>query len=231
VPNVESVPNVDSAAEQAAAMLINDVGALAARGTPSLRGLRRQRTKAWKAQSPQFILAVALELTERRRYLWVGHELIRHHAAAFAALNDRTLAKLARGLDSWGSVDGFGRILSGPAWAQGHASDLIDGWSRSRDRWLRRTALVSTIALNMESDGGHGDTRRTLAICTRLAAERDDMIEKALSWALRCLIPHDAAAVRAFIAAHDDDLAARVKREVTNKLRTGLKNPRKPVVN
>jgi 3-methyladenine DNA glycosylase AlkD len=170
-------------------------------------------------------------LTQGRRHLWVGHELIRHHATAFAALDDRTLAKLARGLDSWGSVDAFGRILSGPAWAHGYASDaLIDRWSRSRDRWLRRTALVSTIALNMASDGERGDSRRTLAVCTRLAADRDDMVEKAMSWALRCLIAHDAAAVRAFVAAHDDDLAARVKREVANKLRTGLKNPRTPAV-
>jgi hypothetical protein len=37
-------------------------------------------------------------------------------------------------------------------------------------------------------------------------------------------------AVRAFIAKHDEDLAARVKREVANKLRAGLENPR-PAVN
>jgi len=36
----------------------------------------------------------------------------------------------------------------------------------------------------------------------------------------------DPDAVRAFLAAHDAVLAARVKREVRNKLRTGLKNPR-----
>jgi hypothetical protein len=98
--------------------------------------------------------------------------------SGFAALDDRTLAKLARGLDSWSSVDGFARILSGPASARGRASQLIDRWSRSRDRRLRRTALVSTIALNMASDGGRGDSRRTLAVCTRLAGDRDDLVEK-----------------------------------------------------
>jgi 3-methyladenine DNA glycosylase AlkD len=54
------------------------------------------------------------------------------------------------------------------------------------------------------------------------------MIVKALSWALRVLVAHDAKAVRGFLAQHDPVLAARVKREVNNKLRTGLKTPRKP---
>jgi 3-methyladenine DNA glycosylase AlkD len=58
-----------------------------------------------------------------------------------------------------------------------------------------------------------------------LMADRDDMVVKALSWALRELVVHDAAAVHRFLATHDDVLAARVKREVRNKLETGLKNP------
>jgi hypothetical protein len=41
------------------------------------------------------------------------------------------------------------------------------------------------------------------------------------------LVVHDPEAVEAFLAEHEDVLAARVKREVRNKLTTGLKNPRK----
>jgi hypothetical protein len=41
---------------------------------------------------------------------------------------------------------------------------------------------------------------------------------------LRELIWHDPAAVRRFVTDHD--VAARVRREVTNKLDTGHKNPR-----
>ena len=80
--------------------------------------------------------------------------------------------------------------------------------------------------LNLRAAGGTGDTPRTLAVCGLLAADRDDMVVKALSWALRELSVHDPAAVRAFLADHD--LAARVRREVTNKLQTGLKQPRGP---
>jgi 3-methyladenine DNA glycosylase AlkD len=59
-----------------------------------------------------------------------------------------------------------------------------------------------------------------------LASDRDDMVVKGMSWALRELIPVDRRAVERFLRKHDDTLAARVKREVRNKLTTGLKNPR-----
>jgi hypothetical protein len=50
-----------------------------------------------------------------------------------------------------------------------------------------------------------------------------------LSWALRVLVQHDPDAVSGFLAEHEEALAARVKREVRNKLATGLKNPRRKV--
>lgn len=58
-----------------------------------------------------------------------------------------------------------------------------------------------------------------------LIEDHDDMVVKALSWALRELIVHDPIEVDNFMNAHDDVLAARIKREVRNKLETGLKNP------
>jgi 3-methyladenine DNA glycosylase AlkD len=50
---------------------------------------------------------------------------------------------------------------------------------------------------------------------------------KALSWALRELVVHDAAAVERFLNEYEQSLAGRVKREVRSKLETGLKNPRR----
>jgi len=47
-----------------------------------------------------------------------------------------------------------------------------------------------------------------------------------LSWALRELAKRDRAAVQAFIDTNVERLAPRVLREVGNKLRTGLKNPK-----
>jgi 3-methyladenine DNA glycosylase AlkD len=86
---------------------------------------------------------------------------------------------------------------------------------------------VSTVALNVRSRGGKGDVARTLLVCRLLVDDHEDMVEKALSWALRELVVHDAEAVRDFIAQYEARLGSRVKREVGNKLSSGLKSPRK----
>lgn len=65
--------------------------------------------------------------------------------------------------------------------------------------------------------------QRTLAICARLVKYRDDMVVKALSWALRELAKADAGAAERFLNEHGGALHARGRREVTNKLRTGHK--------
>jgi 3-methyladenine DNA glycosylase AlkD len=53
------------------------------------------------------------------------------------------------------------------------------------------------------------------------------MVAKGMSWALRELVVHDAEAVEEFLTEHEAELSARVKREVRNKLTTGLKNPKR----
>ena len=72
-----------------------------------------------------------------------------------------------------------------------------------------------------------GDGPRTLEICELCTDDRDDMVVKGLSWALRELLERDPATVRAFVEQHETVLAPRVVREVRNKLNSGLKNPRK----
>ncbi len=159
-----------------------------------------------------------------------GHAtcLLMLHKRTFATLGEQEIEEFGQGIDTWGKVDSFCRWLAGPAWLKGQIPDaLIHRWARSEDRWWRRAALVSTVALNVRSHGGYGDTQRTLAVCGMLVDDPDDMVYKALSWALRELVVHDPDAVRAFLEKHDQVLAAQVKREVNNKLTTGLKNPKR----
>jgi hypothetical protein len=212
---------------EAALSFIRDANALTARDVPSVRAVRQAHSREWRREPADFVRGVALILVERDAHAWAGYEFVRFHRGAFSSLDNRKVQALGRGLDSWEDVDAFARTVSGPAWAHGLISDaLIDGWSRFADRWLRRAAIVSTIALNRPGEGGRGDTKRTLAICRRLAADRDDMVEKALSWALRELSKRDPQGVVDFLREQDSRLGARVKREVGTKLRTGLKSPR-----
>jgi len=83
------------------------------------------------------------------------------------------------------------------------------------------------VPLNNTARGGTGDTKRTLSVCEMLVHDREDMVVKALSWALRELSKKDPKAVQRFVSAHRPRLAPRVIREVNAKLSTGLKNPRR----
>ena len=158
----------------------------------------------------------------------MAYELVSHHRAALGSLRAEELRRLGRAIDSWGAVDCFGCYLAGPAWRERQVPDaLIQRWAASKDRWWRRAALVSTVPLNNKARGGRGDTARTLQICRLLVADRDDMVVKALSWALREAAKRDPKAVQRFVAEHKSILAARVLREVDNKIRTGLKNPKR----
>ena len=192
--------------------------------TASLRAVRREFSRRLKAAAASEIVRLAFRLLNRYRF--VAYELILHHPAALASLRRRSLEQLAGNLDSWGAVDCFACFIAGPAWRQRQVPDaLLARWARSKDRWWRRAAVVSTVPLNNRARGGQGDSARTLALCELVVGDSDDMVEKALSWALRELSKRDPAAVRKFVEKHRTFLAARVLREVTAKLTTGRKNP------
>ena len=87
--------------------------------------------------------------------------------------------------------------------------------------------MVCTVFLNRKAQGGRGDTPRTLMVCEVLASDKDDMVAKGMSWALRDLSKRDRTAVEIFVEEHKDELPALVKREVHNKLTFGVKNPRR----
>ena len=198
--------------------------------TQPVRSLRRQFTRHLAKAEPQVVVEIARRLLARTgfHYRFVAYELISHHRTALHSLRKDKLVELADTLDSWAAVDTFGLYLAGPCWRERQVPDsLIETWARSKDRWWRRAALVCTVALNSKARGGSGDTERTLKICRMLVSDRDDMVVKAQSWALRELGERDRQAVQKFLAQHESTLASRVLREVQNKLTTGLKNPRK----
>jgi 3-methyladenine DNA glycosylase AlkD len=216
-------------AARMAADIRSDLRQAGSAGTEAVRGVRRKWTGTLKQQPASLVMDVANELAAAGAWpeRVVAFELLQGHPGAFARLTPARVNALAEALTDWGSVDLFGVTVAGPAWRDGRIPDAtVHAWTKSRDRWRRRLALVATVRLNTPARGTSGDARRTLTVCRRLAADRDDMVVKAMSWALRELAKRDPAAVKRFLAEEDGSLAPRVRREVTNKLRTGLKNPR-----
>ncbi|HTO09327.1 MAG TPA: DUF952 domain-containing protein [Myxococcota bacterium] len=214
--------------ESVAAALAARLGAGEARGLAALRRLRRDTSRALRGAPARLVLEIGQSLVASgapgARVL--GSELVRHHPTALSALRAADARRLAGRLESWSDVDVFGCAISGQAFRDGRlAQSEILRWTRSRDLFWRRAALVSTVPLNVRAQGGSGDAPRTLRICRALVDDREDLVVKALSWALRALAERDPAAVRRFVQAHRAALAPRVLREVGNKLRTGRKNP------
>jgi 3-methyladenine DNA glycosylase AlkD len=226
MPQTSSIESAEDVAAEIAAR----VRALPGLQTHSVRRVRREFSKRLSKTPPEHVIQVALRLLDEPaiEYRFVAYELVRHHRAALASLRERELERFGRGIDSWGGVDMFACYLAGPAWRENQVShSLIHRWARAKDRWRRRAALVSTVPLNSKAMGGTGDIARTLEVCRLLVSDRDDMVVKAMSWALRTLANRDPGAVREFLADYKDMLSPRVVREVRNKLSTGLKNPRR----
>jgi 3-methyladenine DNA glycosylase AlkD len=205
------------------------LAALQRSNASDLREVRREFSERLKDAAPHVVIELAMLLLEvpRFEYRFIGYELIHHHPSALAHLNAWQLEQLGHGIATWSAVDCFAVYLAGPAWRERRVpNSLIHGWARSADRWWRRAALVSTVPLNSKAQGGKGETYRTLQVCRMLDRDRDPMVAKALSWALRELAKRDPRAVREYMGSRKGVLPALVLREVTNKLATGVKNPR-----
>jgi 3-methyladenine DNA glycosylase AlkD len=210
----------------------NEIGSrlagLSSQTTPAARSVRREYSRLLKEVAPDVVIRTALRLSNRDGVTcrFVAYEIVQHHKAAFTSLTLEDLLKLGTGIDGWAAVDCFACYLSGPAWRDGRLSSVvIRRWIKSADRWWRRAALVSTVALSRRGDAE--DVRRVIEICALAVSDRDDMVVKALSWALRELAKKHPDEAGEFLARHRDALAARVTREVQNKIATGLKNPRR----
>ena len=206
-----------------------EVETLPVMSAQNLRRLRRRFSKLIAGVNAEVVVGIGLRLVDTPGFAFrfLAYEMILMHKAALGSLGPRDVLQLGQGLDNWGAVDTFACYISGPAWRQNQLSDdFIHRWASSKDRWQRRTALVSTVPLNNKARGGTGDSRRTLGVCNLVVSDRDDMVVKALSWALRELSKRYPDAVRQFLSEHEAELAPRVIREVRNKLSTGRKSGR-----
>lgn len=195
--------------------------------SPQMKYLIKKWWVDLKNYTPKKLVELAKELVSTRilECNMVAYELLWKNKNALKLLRLPDLEFLGQNIDNWVTTDTFSVILSGFAWRENQISDAdILKWLGSDNRWWRRTAVVSTVTLNLRSRGGTGDAKRTLMICEKVVEDRDDMIVKALSWALRELSKSDKPAVYEFMNKFDVKVAGRVRREVYTKLETGKKN-------
>ena len=176
---------------------------------------------------PQRWIELCIQLTQTGIFesQILAYELLWKNKNVLKSLNHEQVLILGGTLDNWVSVDSYSTMIAGWHWREGTLPDSqIIEWLRSKSVWMRRVAVVCTIPLNLKSKGGAGDAHRTLMVCKKAIDDSEDLIIKALSWALRELSKVDKTAVENFIEKHWDKLHPKVRREVTTKLETGRKN-------
>ena len=192
-----------------------------------LRNLLKEWWKELKNIPPDEMVKLARELVETRIFECnqVAFELLWKYKKALNSLVPGDLQALGKYMDNWATTDAFSVLVAGPVWRNNQVSDEdILNWLEAGNLWWKRAAIVSTVGLNLKSRGGTGDARRTLMVCERVIEDRNEMIVKALSWALRELSKHDRTSVEQFMEKYDHKLAKRVRREVYTKLKTGTKS-------
>lgn len=188
-----------------------------------IKALKEQQ-RSWNEQ--QWIsLCKALVQEDVFECQVIAFELINKDQRLLNALSYEDLMELWRNLDNWASVDHFTVGIYGVLWGRGVVKDHhIETLLGSDSFWDRRVAVVATVALNLKSRGGKGDTPRTLSVCERVVDERHPMIWKALSWALRELSKRDSEAVWDFLEKYESRMSRQAVREITHKLEFGTKN-------
>lgn len=195
--------------------------------TPDFRVLIKEWWIEIKDWSPEKLIQFAKELVATRIFECnqLAYELLSKNKNALRLLKLKDLEELGKNMDNWATTDCFSVMISGWAWRENQITDSdVLNWLETGNLWWRRTAVVSTVALNLRSRGGTGDVKRTLMICEKVINDRENMIVKALSWALRELSKSDKQAVEIFMEKYDSQMAGLARREVYTKLETGRKN-------
>jgi len=194
---------------------------------PDVRQIIKRIVSELKGQPIKEIIQICFELVDTNIFecQQIAYELIGKNKKIMKEIDSEDIMKLGKNQDNWVSVDTYSGLILGVGWRLGKISDkIIFDKASSEDFWIRRQSLVATLGWNQKARGGAGNTDITLRVCVLFVDDHHDMINKALSWALRELSKTDKIAVNNFMVIHETRLAGRVKREVWNKLNTGLKN-------
>jgi len=172
-------------------------------GTKAMRTLARSIYDAHRARwefADALAFADALMADRHLEAKSVGIEVIarfrRDLTPSRLAHWQRWLARDLAG--NWATTDAICGALIGPTLA-GHpeAARAMDRWARHRNVWVRRAAIVGLIPLARR--GGALD--RVYAIARRLHGDREDLIQKAVGWALREAGKTDPARLERYLRA------------------------------
>jgi 3-methyladenine DNA glycosylase AlkD len=131
----------------------------------------------------------------------VGIILLARYKSSFPkGLLQKIKTWLAENLcDNWAVTDGLaGRILAPLLSLFPELIKEVQGWTGSRNLWLRRSAAVGLIPLARRGEY----LEAAYAVAEALFDNREDLIHKATGWLLREAGKKDSARLKVFLLAH-----------------------------
>ena len=166
---------------------------------------------AWESSA----LALQAEPEREFRYAaiaWTQGFRKKHLVPASVPLLERLIVEGAW----WDLVDDLAVHSVGPIVARHRAEldPILDAWIEHEDLWLRRTAILAQIALKPDQV----DEQQLFRYCRAQAADKTFWIRKAIGWALRDHARDRPDPVRAFLAAHGEELSGLSRREASKHL-------------
>jgi 3-methyladenine DNA glycosylase AlkD len=117
-------------------------------------------------------------------------------------------------LDGWAIADTFADIGGRCLIADPERLDTVETWVESGHLWTRRGSLVFTLPWMKPGR----DPARMLEWSSRLIADREWFIQKAIGWQLRVLSKHSPERVQAFLSQHGGAVKGVARREATKYL-------------
>jgi 3-methyladenine DNA glycosylase AlkD len=127
--------------------------------------------------------------------------LVTHLYRRFAkSCGEREFAMFERWINryvtNWSNCDGVSTWLIAASIANRPGlADRLAGWTKSKNRWKRRSAAVSFI---QEAKRGR-NTETILHICDLLLGDADDMVQKGIGWLLKETYPKKPREVLEFL--------------------------------
>ena len=94
-----------------AAAIVKEIRASSTRNTPALRAIRRKYSRTLSSAKPEYVFRLARILCKDEDRRWLAYELVVNQQETFNRLDQAAVENFGAGIDSWGSVDAFSRIL------------------------------------------------------------------------------------------------------------------------
>ncbi len=120
-------------------------------------------------------------------------------------------------VNNWDLVDASASKILGQAILDGVIhEELLDTLADSKTMWERRVAIIATMAMIRK-----GEYDSTLRIAKKLLGDKEDLMHKAVGWALREVWKKDPARCEEFLLAHYPRLPRTTLRYAIERMEEG----------